>query len=326
MSALLSYADALESLLTQLVPVRAQICALTQSVGQVAAEDVRAPQPVPARALALRDGYELAAQAIAGASSYAPIVLASAPRFVAAGEALSSDCDCVVEASGLDLDGPLPQALVESFPGENIRRAGEDFAQGALLLRAGEMISSQHTLLLSQAGVQQVAVRAPVVELRGVDSLLAAYLRDQLMQAGARLDGVPDLVIVLGTKPNAQRLALEPGADLSFGEEHGVPAIYVPARLDQVFAALHGFLRPALARLSGAKATDMRLPLAQKIASRVGVAEFALLEVREGEFHLRALGDLPLQSLASVTHVSLIAALSEGHAAGDVISAIPVRA
>jgi hypothetical protein len=32
----------------------------------------------------------------------------------------------------------------------------------------------------------------------------------------------------------------------------------------------------------------MRLPLAQKIASRVGVAEFALLEAREGEFHLRA--------------------------------------
>ena len=326
MSALRSHADALESMLTRLVPVRAQICALTQAVGQVAAEDVRAQQPVPARALALRDGYELAAPAIAGASSYAPVVLASAPRFVSAGEALSPDCDCVVEASRLDLDGSLPQALVESFPGENIRRAGEDFAQGALLLRAGEMISSQHTLLLSQAGVQQVAVRAPVVNLRGDDSLLAAYLRDQLMQAGARLDGAPDLVIVLGAKPSAQRLALEPGADLSFGEEQGVSAIYVPARLDQVFAAWHGFLRPALLRLSGAEAAEMRLPLAQKIASRVGVAEFALLEARDGQFHPRALGDLPLQSLASATHVSLIAALSEGHAAGDVVSAIPVRA
>jgi molybdopterin biosynthesis enzyme len=119
---------------------------------------------------------------------------------------------------------------------------------------------------------------------------------------------------------------LEPGADLSFGEERGVPVIHMPARLDQVFAALHGFVRPALARLSGAKAAEQRLPLAQKIASRVGVAEFALLEACEGQFHPRALGDLPLQSLASATHVSLIAALSEGHAAGDVISAIPVRA
>jgi molybdopterin biosynthesis enzyme len=216
--------------------------------------------------------------------------------------------------------------LVESFPGENIRRAGEDFPLGALLLRAGEVISSQHTLLLSQAGVRQVAARAPVVNLRGDDQLLAAYLRDLLMQAGARLDGTPDLVIHLGAKSNAQRLALEPGADLSFGEEQGVPAIYVPARLDQVFAAWHGFLHPALVRLSGAKAAELRLPLAQKIASRVGVAEFALLEARDGQFHLRALGDLPLQSLASATHVCLIAALSEGHAAGDVISAVPVRA
>ena len=326
MSALRPYTDALESWLARFTPLSTQICVLTQAVGHVAAEDMRAPQPVPARAIALRDGFELSAQAIAGASSYSPVVLATMPRFVAAGDVLSPDCDCVVEASGLDLDSPLPQALVESFPGENIRRAGEDFAQGALLLRAGEIISSPQALFLSQAGVQQVAVRSPVVDVRGDESLLAAYLRDQLMKAGARFHSAPDLVIVLGSTPSTQRLAFEPGADLSFSEEQGVPGIHVPARIDHVFAALHGFVRPALARLSGGQAAEMRLPLAQKIASRVGVAEFALLEARDGEFHLRALGDLPLQSWGSATHVSLIAALSEGHAAGDVISALPVRA
>ena len=326
MSAIRPYTDALESWLARFTPLSTQICVLTQAVGHVAAEDMRAPQPVPAQAMALRDGYEMSAQAIAGASSYSPVVLATMPRFVAAGDVLSPDCDCIVEASGLDLDSPLLQALVESFPGENIRRAGEDFAQGAFLLRAGEMISSQQALFLSQAGVQQVAVRSPVVDVRGDESLLVAYLRDQLMQAGARFHGAPDLVIVLGSTPSTQRLALEPGADLSFSEEQGVPMIHVPARIDHVFAALHGFVRPALARLSGAQEVEIRLPLAQKIASRVGVAEFALLEARDGEFHLRALGDLPLQSLAAATHVSLIAALSEGHAAGDVISAVPVRA
>jgi molybdopterin biosynthesis enzyme len=325
MSALRPYSDALESLLARLVPVRAQVCALAQAVGRVAAEDVIAPQPVPASAIALRNGYEMQAQVIAGASSYAPVVLTHTPRFVAAGEALSPDGDCVVEASGLDLDSPLPQAMVESFPGENIRRAGEDFAQGAILVRAGAIISSQQALLMSQACVQQIGVRAPVVDLRGDDTLLAAFMRDQLKLAGAKLDGAPDLVIVLGAKSGTQRLALEPGADLSFGEEQGVPAIYVPARIDHVFAALYGFVRPALAHLSGAQEAEARLPLAQKIASRVGVAEFALLEARGGQFHLRALGDLPLQSLASATHVSLIAALSEGHAEGDMMSAVPVR-
>jgi molybdopterin molybdotransferase len=326
MSALRPYSDALENLLAQLAPVRAQVCALTQAVGHVAAEDVMAAQPVPACAMALRDGFEMQAQTLAGASSYAPVVLMSAPRFVTAGAAVSQDCDCVVEVSGLDLDGPLPQALVESFPGEHIRRAGEDFAQGSVLARAGEIISWQHALLMSQASVAQVAVRAPVVAVRGDGSLLAALLRDQLIKAGAICDGAPDLVIVLGAKPSAQRLALEPGADLSFGQEHGVPTIYVPARIDHVFAALHGFVHPAMCRLSGVQIVQTRLPLAQKIASRVGVAEFALLEAREGRFHLRALGDLPLQSWATATHVSLIAALSEGHAAGDVMSAFAVRA
>ena len=326
MSALRPYADALESWLARLTPVRAQMRALVQAVGHVAADDVIAPQPVPARAMALRDGYEMSSQVIAGASSYAPVVLTGAPRFVSAGEALSPDGDCVVETSGLDLDGPLPQALVESFPGENIRRAGEDFAQGAVLVRSGEIISSQHACLMSHAGVQQVGVRAPVVDLRGEDTLLTAYLRDQLVQSGVTLDGAPDVVIVLGAKPAAQRLALEPGADLSFGEEQGVPAIYVPSRIDHVVAALHGFVHPAVGYLSGARRCDISLPLAQKIASRVGVAELALLEAREGYFHLRALGDLPLQSWGSATHVSLIAALSEGHAAGELMSAVPVRA
>ena len=322
MNALLSYDHALSDLRARVKPAAVQARAVAQAVGHIAADDLVAHQPTPVRAYALRDGYELPSRAIAGASSYAPVMLALAPRFVKAGEALSVDCDCVVEASGLDLDGPLPQALVESFPGENIRRAGEDFAAGALILRAGELISAQHVMLLSAAGITQVHVRVPVVEVRGEASLLVDFLRDQLMRMGALLDGAPDLILALGAKPAEQRLALEPGSDISLAHEQGVPVLHVPARVDQVFAALHGFLRPLL----GMQVSETRLPLAQKIASRVGIAEFALLEACDGQFHLRALGDWPLQSLSSATHVSLIAAMSEGHAAGEMISAVPVRA
>ena len=322
MSGLKSYDQVLSDLRARLKPAAVQSRALAQAVGHIAAEDVRAHAAVPTRAQALRDGYEMPSQVIAGASSYAPMLLESAPRFVAAGDALSPDCDCVVEASGLDLDGPLPQALVESFPGENIRRMGEDFATGAVILRAGEVISSQRAVLLSVAGVTQVNVRLPVVALRGEPSPLLVYLRDQIARMGVALDGKPDLIVDLGAKPAAQRLALEPGADIALGDEQSVPVLHVPPRMDQVFATLHGFLCPAL----GLHLAATRLPLAQKIASRVGIDEIALLEAREGQFHLRALGDLPLQSLASATHVSLIAALSEGHAAGEMISAVSVYA
>ena len=158
--------------------------------------------------------------------------------------------------------------------------------------------------------------------VRGEASPLTDFLRDQFTRMGVLLDGKPDLIVSLGAMSDAPRLALEPGADISVSEEQGVPVIHVPARIDQVFAALHGFLRPLL----GVRLPEMRLPLAQKIASRVGIAEFALLEARDGQFHLRALGDLPLQFFASATHVCLIAAMSEGHAAGEIISAVPVRA
>ncbi len=325
MSALLSYDHALERLLAALTPVSAQSRALAQAVGCVAAQDVRTAQPVPAQAMALRDGYEMQAQEIAGASSYAPVVLSAPPRFVRAGETLSADCDCVVDASGFDLGGPLPQALVESFPGENIRRAGEDVASDVVLVRAGEMISPAHCLCLAAAGVDAVSVRAPVIALRGDDKLLKHWLADQLSQAGVYLVGVPDLILALGATHSTQQLALEPGREIVLEQEQGVPLMSIPARFDQVFAALHAFIWPALARLSGVVRAETRLPLAQKIASRVGVAELALFEERGGHFHLLALGDLPLQSLARATHVSLIGAMSEGHGAGEMITAFAVR-
>ena len=326
MSALLSYDHALERLLAALTSVSAQTRALAQAVGCVAAQDVHVAQPVPAQARALRDGYEMQAQEIAGASSYAPVVLSAAPRFVHAGDALSASCDCVVEASGVDLDGPLPQALVESFPGENIRRAGEDFAQGALLLRSGEVVSAHHALLLALAGVADVSVRAPVIALRGEDGVLKNWLTDQLVHSGMHLDGAPDLVIALGAFESAPQLALEPGREIVLAQEIGRPMIWVPARFDQAFAALHAFIWPALVSLSGIVRVEKSLPLAQKIASRVGVTELALFEEREGHFHLLALGDLPLQSLVRATHVSLIGAMSEGHGAGEMMTAFPVRA
>ncbi len=326
MSALLSYDHALERLLAGLTPVSAQPRALAQAMGKIACQDVRVAQPVPAQAMALRDGYEMQAQVIAGASSYAPIVLSAAPRFLHAGDALSADCDCVVDVSGFDLDGPLPQALVESFPGENIRRVGEDFAQGAMLLKAGEVISAKHAMLLAAARVHEVAVCVLTVALRGEDGPLKAYLAEALACAGAGCDGAPDLIIALGAVESAQQIALEPGREIIVTQDTGVPTICVPARLDQAFAALQTFIWPALARLSGLVRTEKSLPLAQKIASRVGVAELALFEERDGQFHLLALGDLPLQSVARATHVSLIGAMSEGHGAGEMMSAFPVRA
>jgi hypothetical protein len=68
----------------------------------------------------------------------------------------------------------------------------------------------------------------------------------------------------------------------------------------------------------------VRLPVTQKIASRVGVAEVALLRRQGDAFAPLAIGELPLQSLCAATHAMIIAAGSEGHASGEWVDAVPL--
>jgi molybdopterin biosynthesis enzyme len=329
MNALMSATDAWTRLLDRLTPVDPRVVSLQEARGAIAAQDVVAQAPVPARAIALRDGYALCADEIAGASSYAPVLLAQKPAFVAAGDVLPEGCDCIIEASGLDLDGPLPQAMVESFPGENVRRAGEDFAQGAVMLREGERVSAVACAALASAGVSTLSVRAPVIFVKGEEGAAKNMLASLLAAEGARSEGGPDLLVCIGAPQGdviAQNLALETGRKIVLAMQNGVPAIFLASRIDEALVAFTAFILPAFDHLAGHKRTFLRLPLAQKIASRVGLCEIALLAAEEGHFHVLAVGDLPLQSLARATHVALIAADSEGHAAGEMISAIPVRA
>jgi molybdopterin molybdotransferase len=133
------------------------------------------------------------------------------------------------------------------------------------------------------------------------------------------------LLVRIGSA-QGDRLALEPGREIVLAREGGVPEVCVPPRVDAALAAYVAFLLPAFDHLAGHQRVPVRLPLAQKIASRVGLAELVLLRAQEGRFEVLAVGDVPLQSLARATHVAFIAAVSEGHAAGEIISAIAVRA
>jgi len=329
MTALTSYQHALDRLFARLRPVQPRALAPASALGCRVAQDVVIKQAIPARAIALRDGYALRADEIAGASSYAPVVLTSAPSFIAAGDAVPVDCDCLVEASGLDLEGPLPQALVESFPGENLRRAGEDLASGALILRAGDRLSALVLPALQAAGLGHVIVHAPVLALHGAESPAKAMIAGLMAQDSVAQQGAPDLIVNFGDPQGeifAAQLALEPGRDITLSIYEGVPMISLPPRADLAVAAWVAFILPALDQLSGHQRVRLRLPLAQKIASRVGIAEMVALRVQEGRFVPLALGDLPLQSLLCATHVAFIAATSEGVGAGDELEALAVRA
>ncbi len=330
---LTALSDAQAVLLAMLAPVAPQGVACAQAIGLIAAEDLRVGTAQPPRAMALRAGYALRAEELAGASSFAPAFLSLAPQRVAPGDALPDGCDCVLEADALDLSGPMPQVFVESWPGENVRRAGEDLASGTLLIAQGHLIEARHALVAARAGLTNLPVRQPRIALLGVADDVHAFIAYGLLAHGAaHVTGDADLVLALGGAPadavlSVRHLALEPGRDGAIGRIAGTPLIVLPRQPDQAFAGFHALVRPALDRLGARMPPPLvSLPLATKIASRVGVAELGLLKAQGNVFRPLAVGDCPLAALADATHVALMAEHSEGHAAGDIFSAEQLEA
>lgn len=322
--------EAQAALLAMLAPVAPQVVAADEALGLIAAGTAPLGAPVPVRAFALRPGFALRAEELAGASAYAPALLARAPVLVAAGDDLPEGCDCVIDEAAVDVSGPLAQAHVESWPGENIRRAGEDFATGAVVLAHGIKIGARDLLAASCAGIAEIAVRRPGVAIVGARGASADLLARLARGAGARVVDVDaaDLVLAVGDATaewSLRGIALEPGRDAALGQIGGAPALLIPPTPDQAFAVYWALARPALDRLAARAPRERRtMPLAGKIASRVGVAEIAVLSERDGRFLPLAAGDLPLQLLTRATHAAILPAGSEGHAAGEPFAAEPL--
>jgi len=319
----------------------------------------------PPRAIALRDGWAMRAEDLAGASSYAPVFLTAQPIAVETGDALPPDCDCVIDHHGVDLSGPMPQALIEALPGEHVRRPGEDFAAGGVLFAPGHRLRETDLACVEALGVEHLSVRRPhvlVIDTPARDGAGATcdFLQRALVAVGARVTqracadrsasaiqtsfetAKADLILLVGGTGggagdhaiaaletccvvHVQGVALEPGRTATIATVAGTPVIAIPGLFEQALGAWLGLVAPALDRLTLRQpSTPLRLPLKQKIASRVGVAEVALLR-RQGEaFAPLAIGDLPLQSLCAATHVTIIAAGSEGHASGELVDALPL--
>jgi molybdopterin molybdotransferase len=330
---LTALADAQAALLAQLAPVAPRNVACAAAVGLIAADIDRLATPQPPRAIALREGYALRAQDLSGASSFTPAFLANQPQRVALGDALPEGCDCVLDVAALDLSEPMAQAFVESYPGENVRRSGEDFAAGAIIIPQGRKIGARDALIAARAGFAMLSVRQPRVGIVGAGDEIGAYIAHLTRANGAHVcEGDADLVIALGNAPAGAEIimhgiALEPGRDCAVGMLGSTPMIVLPRQPDQALAGFIALVRPALDRLSSrTPAAQLYLPLAAKISSRVGVAELVLLKAQDGCFIPLATGDCPLHALTRATHVTLIGAASEGHGAGDSLAADPLDA
>lgn len=98
--------------------------------------------------------------------------------------------------------------------------------------------------------------------------------------------------------------------------------IEVPSRFDGLVAAYLALIVPVVAQLSGQSIRTIQVPLARKIASAIGMTELVLLRDSPRQLEPMAVGDVTLTAIAQADIYCFIPAGAEGHAAGELITAI----
>jgi molybdopterin molybdotransferase len=171
--------SAREKLLEALSPISGtETLPLAQTAGRVLAEDVFSTVNLPPCDNSAMDGYalrfedlasglplELIGKSFAGAPFDGVVNPGTCVRIMT-GAAVPVGADTIVMQENVDAQEESIRINSEVRAGDHIRRCGEDVAEGASLLKAGERISVPHIALLAAAGVGTVAVvRKPVIAL-----------------------------------------------------------------------------------------------------------------------------------------------------------------
>ena len=193
MKTMLELEEARSRLLADLTTLGTESVALNRAAFRVAACDASSAVDLPPFDNSAMDGYAVRAADVASAKADAPVTLTLAGK-VAAGEGFTGEvqpgtcvrvftgsmlppgADAVVMQEDTQADDQ-PSARVHVLDGakpwENVRFRGEDVKRGAVLVRAGERLSSGRIGLLAAAGVSTVEVyRRPVIGLLATGSEL----------------------------------------------------------------------------------------------------------------------------------------------------------
>ena len=369
---------------------------LSQCVGRVLAEEVRAVVNVPGFPRSAMDGYAIRGEESFGASSYNPI------RFEIIGESMPGQpfegalakgsavrimtgapvpvgADAVVMAEVCNEEAGHVEVSEAVAPQRNVGEIGEDIREGEIVLRAGRRLRAQDAGLLSSIGVGNPrCVRRPRVRLvvtgnellpagsqpvgsKIVDSN-SVVLRGLLERDGAELlpfeilpdepdpiaramaDPLADVVLVsggssVGKEDFAPRLLDEMGS-LDF---HGIsmrpssPAgvgriderlvFLLPGNPVSCLCAYEFFAGPSLRAMGGRSRAwphrRIRLPLARKIASKIGRTDYVRVGEEGGKIvPLATSGASILSSTVRAIGAVIIARELEGVAPGDEVEVL----
>jgi len=301
----------------------------------------------PPHDIAAVDGWVLRASDLVGASSYTPLPLMTEPVWVEAGEPIPAGCDCVLDEDALDRTGPMAQVLAEAIPGQGIRRKGGQVDDTCAIVDAWRPGNLRHRLRLRvvnvpggditakliarslrAAGTEVLCVEAAARDAASIAKVLDTESCDLLLAIGGSGVGHTDATVLALARRGetiAHGLALQPGRTAAVGRVGNKPVIVLPGAPDQALAVWWTLVLPALDRLAGTLREAVTRPLAQKIASSVGIAEIVLLGEQGGAWTPLAVGDLPLTAIARAKAWLVVPGDSEGYAAGTPVNAYLLR-
>jgi molybdopterin molybdotransferase len=265
---------------------------LAEALGCVAA-DMSPLKALPAFDVAVVDGWAFRFRDLVGASSYSPLSLTGSPVWVEAGDRMPEGCDCVIDSDSVEQTDALFQVSAEAIPGQGVRRAGGDIAEGNCLIDAGRRIRSVDLLIARMAGLDRLAVRRPRLRVINIPAAAGNAVTAQLIAERARVAGVNvvcvkaagrdarsiaamfdaqpcDLIVTVGgtgvgrtdaaVEALAMRgallahgIALQPGRTAAIGRFAKCPVIALPGAPDQALAVWWTLALPVLDRLSGRK-------------------------------------------------------------------------
>ena len=173
--ALLPLSDALQGMLDQLACCcDSEQLPLPEALDRILAEEIVSPLSVPPFDNSAMDGY---AVRLADLAAGAPLAVAGKAFAgqpyqgdwpaghcirIMTGAPVPEGTEAVVMQEEAQVEGELVRFLTQSRPGQNIRRCGEDLAEGARVLAAGLRLSPRELPLLASLGIASVRVRHPL--------------------------------------------------------------------------------------------------------------------------------------------------------------------
>lgn len=228
--ALLPVASALEQILSGIASPAEEMVSVFAADGRVLTRDLVAMFTQPPFAASAMDGYAVYGQDAAPVGARWTVVGESAAGRgfagrVGPGEAVRiftgapvpADCATVVIQEDVARDGDVIVATDATASGANIRRAGNDFAQGDVLLKRGHRLDPHALTLAAAMGHGEVPVaRCPVVAILATgDELVPPGARpgpDQIVSSNPA--GIAALVVRAGGVPLQLGIVADRMADL----------------------------------------------------------------------------------------------------------------